>query len=107
MTSIHEVLIQHGYKLIDDAWSEPARRTYDHNDEANREFIASLAKVLAIAGWETHPNILRAFRRPINSGIFGRRGNYSELGPSAWPLRPTDFLCPSGQKSADRSIWFR
>ena len=69
MTSIHEVLIQHGYKLIDDAWSEPARRTYDHNDEANREFIASLAKVLAIAGWETHPNILRAFRRPITEEV--------------------------------------
>ena len=69
MTSIHEVLIQHGYKLIDDAWSEPARRTYDHNDEANREFIASLVKVLAIAGWETHPNILRSFRRPITEEV--------------------------------------
>jgi hypothetical protein len=69
MTSIHEVLIRHGYKLIDDAWSEPGRRTYDHNDEANREFIASLAKVLGIAGWETHPNILRAFRRPITEEV--------------------------------------
>ena len=69
MTSIHDVLMQRGYKLVDDAWSEAARRTYDHNDEANREFTAGLAKVLGIAGWETHPNILRAFRHPITEDV--------------------------------------
>jgi hypothetical protein len=61
-TSTHELLIRQGYKLIDDARSLSGRLTYDHNDDATREFIASLAKVLGSLGWETHPNILRAFR---------------------------------------------
>jgi hypothetical protein len=64
-TSTLELLIQQGYKLIDDAWSLNGRLTYDHNDDATREFIASLAKVLRSAGWETHPRILRAFHNPI------------------------------------------
>jgi hypothetical protein len=63
--STHDLLIQHGYKLIDDSGTLHGRRTYNHNDDANREFIASLAKVLRSAGWETHPNILRAFRHPV------------------------------------------
>ena len=45
MTSTHELLIQQGYKLIDDAWSLNGSLTYDHNDDATHEFIASLAKV--------------------------------------------------------------
>ena len=60
-TSTHELLIQQGYKLIDDAWSLNRRLTYDHNDNVTREFIASLAKALRSAGWETHPSTLRAF----------------------------------------------
>ena len=43
--STHELLIQQGYKLIDDAWSLNGSLTYDHNDDATHEFIASLAKV--------------------------------------------------------------
>jgi hypothetical protein len=61
-TSTHEILIRQGYKLIDDAWTSNGRLTYDHNDDATHEFVASLAKVLRSAGWETHPIILRAFR---------------------------------------------
>jgi hypothetical protein len=61
-TSTHELLIRRGYKLIDDAWSSDGRLTYDHNDEATREFIVSLGKDLRSVGWETHPEILRAFR---------------------------------------------
>ncbi len=64
-TSTHEVLIRRGYKLIDDAWSLNGRLTYDHNDDATREFIANLATILRSTGWETHPSILRAFRHPI------------------------------------------
>lgn len=59
--STHDLLIQKGYKLIDDAWSENGRRTYIHNDDADREFIIRLLKVLRSLGWEAHPNILRAF----------------------------------------------
>ncbi len=67
MTSTHELLIQQGYMLIDDAWSLNGRLTYDHNDDATGEFIASLAKVLRSAGWEVHPTILRAFRNQITA----------------------------------------
>lgn len=61
-TSTLELLIQQGYKLIDDAWSSNGRLTYHHNDEANKPFIDSLAKSVRSAGWETHPSMLRAFR---------------------------------------------
>ena len=57
----HSLLVQQGYKLIDEAWDTKGRRTYDHNDDATRDFIAGLARVLRSLGWETHPEILRAF----------------------------------------------
>jgi hypothetical protein len=59
--STHVLLIQQGYKLIDDAWTANRRLTYGHNDDANREFITNLAKVLQSAGWHPHPTYLRAF----------------------------------------------
>jgi hypothetical protein len=63
VTSTHELLVRLGYKLVDDAWYSDGRLTYDHNDDATREFIiVSLAKDLRSIGWETHPEILRAFR---------------------------------------------
>jgi hypothetical protein len=77
-TSTHNILVQTGYKLIDDAWSEHGRRTYDHNDDATREFIASLAKVLQSAGWETHPNTLRAFRHPVSAEVIELEAGGSE-----------------------------
>jgi hypothetical protein len=76
--STHDILIRQGYKLIDDSWTLHGRRTYDHNDDATREFIASLAKVLRSAGWETHPNILRAFRHPASREIIEIEGGGSD-----------------------------
>jgi hypothetical protein len=64
-TSTLELLVKHGYKLIDDAWSFNRRLTYQHNDEANKPFISSLAKSLRSAGWEAHPSRLRAFSHPM------------------------------------------
>ena len=64
MSSLHDLLTAHGYKLIDDSWSFYGRRTYDHNDQATREFISGLEKQLRSLGWERHPTILRAFRHP-------------------------------------------
>jgi hypothetical protein len=61
-STIHDLLIRQDYKLIDDAWSSQGRRTYIHDEDATREFIVGLAKVLRSVGWEAHPNILRAFR---------------------------------------------
>ena len=67
--SLHEILVSQGYKLIDDAWSSQGRRTYIHDDDATREFIVGLAKVLRSVGWETHPNMLRAFRHPTSGEV--------------------------------------
>ena len=63
-TSTHDILIRQGYKLIDDAWISHGRKTYVHGEDADREFVVSLAKVLRSVGWEAHPNILRAFLHP-------------------------------------------
>jgi hypothetical protein len=65
----HDLLIQQGYKLIDDAWSSHERRTYDHNDEATRELIGGLVKILRSAGWEGDLHKLRAFRHPLSGEI--------------------------------------
>jgi hypothetical protein len=67
--SLHEILVSHGYKLIDDAWSSQGRRTYIHDDDATRVFILGFAKALRSAGWETHPIMLRAFRHPISGEL--------------------------------------
>ena len=54
MSSLHELLVGEGYKLIDNAWSSHGRRTYIHDDDATREFIAGLEKQLRSLGWERH-----------------------------------------------------
>jgi hypothetical protein len=59
---LNDLLNQHGYRLIEDSWQGQGRRTYIHDDDATREFIAAFANVLRRGGWETHPNELRAFR---------------------------------------------
>ena len=64
MSSLHELLVAEGYKLIDDSWESHGRRTYIHDDDATREFIAGLEKRLRRLGWERHQTILRAFRHP-------------------------------------------
>jgi hypothetical protein len=69
MGQVHEVLVRQGYKLIDDAWDTKGRRTYDHHDDATRDFIAGLARVLRSSGWEAHPELLRAFHRAESGEI--------------------------------------
>jgi hypothetical protein len=64
LSPLHELLVAEGYKLIDDLWDSQGRRTYDHNDEATREFIAGLDKRLRSLGWERDPDEIRAFSHP-------------------------------------------
>jgi hypothetical protein len=33
--SIHDILIQEGYKLIDDGWEKEGRKTYLHDENAS------------------------------------------------------------------------
>jgi hypothetical protein len=69
VSSLHELLVGEGYKLIDNAWSSHGRRTCIHDDNATREFIVALAKQLRRIGWKRDPNILRAFRHPITGEL--------------------------------------
>jgi hypothetical protein len=64
VNTVHELLESEGYKLIDDAWDSQGRRTYNHNDEATREFIAELGKRLRSLGWERDPDKIRALCHP-------------------------------------------
>ena len=63
---LHDLLVSHGYWLTEDAWKKRIRRrTYIHDEDASREYIMKLAKILASEGWEIHPNVLRAFRHKL------------------------------------------
>ena len=48
---LNEALTAHGYKLLDDAWTESGRRTYVHDDDADRQFLMTLLGDLRTAGW--------------------------------------------------------
>jgi len=64
LSQTHELLVAEGYKIIDDAWKEFGRRTYLHDDDANRDYIKALARLLQSAGWQTDPRKLRTFHHP-------------------------------------------
>ena len=58
----HDLLVREGYKLVEDSWQKFGRRTYLHDDSADRSFIMSLASALRSAGWQTCGSRLRSFR---------------------------------------------
>jgi hypothetical protein len=58
----HEVLIDYGYKLVDDKWADNGRLTYVHNDDASRSYLLGLTRSLASVGWEADRTKLRSFR---------------------------------------------
>jgi hypothetical protein len=64
MSETHELLLAEGYKLVEDAWKEFGRRTYLHDDDANRDYIKGLARSLQSAGWQIYPRKVRAFHHP-------------------------------------------
>jgi hypothetical protein len=61
---MHDLLVAEGYKLVEDAWKEFGRRTYLHDDDANKDYIKALARRLQSAGWQTDTRKLRTFRHP-------------------------------------------
>jgi len=61
-SSIHDLLFSEGYRLTEDAWQADGRRTYLHDDNADRSFVTGLARVLRAHGWVTDDTVLRAFR---------------------------------------------
>lgn len=59
--SLHELLIDQGYRIVEDAWNAEGRVTYVHGDDADRPHLAYLTRVLAPAGWTKSPDKLRSF----------------------------------------------
>jgi hypothetical protein len=66
ISATHEVLTAEGYKLVEDAWKEFGRRTYLHDDDADRDYIKGLARSLQSAGWRQYPRKMRAFLHPAS-----------------------------------------
>jgi hypothetical protein len=58
----HDILVQLGYKLIEDEWDTNSRRTYIHDDDASATQIANLKKALGSAGWQRDLDNLWSFR---------------------------------------------
>jgi len=56
------LLVSCGYKLVEDASTNHGRRSYVHDDNATRSYIADLARILGKTGWERDPAKLRAFQ---------------------------------------------
>jgi hypothetical protein len=59
--STHDILMQQGYKLVDDAWDNNGRKTYSHDDDASGTQITNLKMTLGIAGWVRDRNALWIF----------------------------------------------
>ena len=74
-----QILDAQGYKLVDDAWKQFGRRTYIHDDDANRDCIEALARLLHGAGWRSHTAKVRSFCHPLGHEIELEPGG-SEVG---------------------------
>jgi hypothetical protein len=66
ISATHEVLTAEGYKLVEGAWKEFGRRTYLHDDDADRAYVKGLARSLQSAGWRQYPRKMRAFLHPVS-----------------------------------------
>lgn len=56
------MLIDYGYKLIDDAWADHGRFTYINDEDADRAHLLELTRGLRSLGWEADQTKLRSFR---------------------------------------------
>jgi hypothetical protein len=59
---IEHVWQELGYRIVDDAWESDGRRTYVHDDDADRQFLKDLQATLAQYGWVKDKRRLRCFR---------------------------------------------
>ena len=58
----HDMLIADGYKLVEEAWDNLGRRTYQHDDDIDKASLRALLNLLRPLGWELDRHKLRAFR---------------------------------------------
>jgi len=73
-SSVHDLLVSKGYRLTEDAWQTDGRRTYLHDDNADRSFFREISRILRGVGWLPDNTVLRTFR---NSGT----GELIEIEP--------------------------
>jgi hypothetical protein len=66
---MHEILLSHGYKLVDDAWTTYGRKTYVHDDNADRKYLVNLEKTIRAMGWVRSRDQLRMFRHQTTADI--------------------------------------
>jgi hypothetical protein len=58
---VHDLLLLHGYRLVDDACNQDGRRTYVHDSDATRTRFIRLGGVLRPLGWTIDETKLRSF----------------------------------------------
>lgn len=68
-TAMHEILLSHGYELVDDAWEARGHRTYVHDGKADNQHMAQLEKKIRPAGWVRAQDQMRMFRHKTTSDI--------------------------------------
>jgi hypothetical protein len=59
LSPLHDYLNGHGYRLIEDCWEAAGRRTYIHDDNADRSFLLTLVGLLIALGWSLDKTRLR------------------------------------------------
>jgi hypothetical protein len=67
--STHHLLVSRDYRLAEDTWKERRRRTYLHEENATRQYISSIVKILRGSGWEIDRGKLRSFHNPVTGHI--------------------------------------
>jgi hypothetical protein len=80
---VHDVLVGHGYKLIDDAWITKGRRTYIQDENLSASQLKNIQKVLGNAGWRKDLDAMWILRHPstgemleFEPGGDGATGNF-------------------------------
>ena len=73
-SSIHDLLVSEGYRLVEDAWQTDGRRTYVHDENADRTFVREISRILRGVGWHPDNTVLRTFRH-------GPTGELIEIEP--------------------------
>ncbi|MEH2562432.1 hypothetical protein [Bradyrhizobium sp. AZCC 2289] len=67
--STDDILIEQGYKLVEDCWESDGRLTYLHSENADRHFLSVLTRSLQSGGWTPNRAKLRSFNH-AESGEF-------------------------------------
>lgn len=64
-SSIHDLISDLGYRLIDDDWERDGRRTYISDENFSASEFKTLATILTRVGWERDSGVLWMLRHPV------------------------------------------